>query len=77
MLPAGPHAAAILGGTLLELFVATLVLAPSFYGQTEKEAGVGRQLRKGPINASGLLDRLAQWSTYRSRVLPVLEWQLI
>lgn len=73
----GQHAAAILGGTLSELFVATLVLSPSFYGQAEKEVGVGQQLRKCPINASRLFDHLAQWNTYKSQVLPVLEQQLI
>lgn len=74
----GQHTAAILGETLPELFVATLVLSPSFFcGQAEKEVGVGRQLLKWPINASRLLDHLAQWNTYRSQVLPVLEQQLI
>lgn len=73
----GWDAAAILGGTLPELMVAAPVLSPSFSTQTEKEAGVGRQLHKGPINASCLLDCLAQWNTYRSQVLPVLEQQVI
>ena len=59
------HTAGILGeglqphwSRLLQCFLDFHV----FYGQAEKEVGVGRQQLKCPISASCLLDHLSQWN---------------